>query len=214
MFGGLFRKPPSRQQPFLLRSSRLVLRPPVADDWPQWARVRHESREFLQPWEPTWARNALSRSAFTRRLKIQARDRGAGTALSLALVRKSDGAFMGGVTVSDIRRGAARSGTLGYWIGRNYARQGYMGEAVETVMDHAFGELDLHRLEAACLPTNEASRRLLVSRGFSLEGIARGYLKIDGQWRDHLLFALVEPEWRASRGAGASVRLAGAADIG
>ncbi len=192
------RKSSSRRQPVILESARLKLRPPVIDDWPAWARLRGESRDFLQPWEPTWARNALTRAAFNRRLKLQMRDREAGAALSFFLIRREDDALMGGVTVSDIRRGVARSGTLGYWIGRSFSRQGYMSEAVETVIGHVFDELGLHRLEAACLPTNEASRRLLVSHGFNLEGIARGYLKIDGAWRDHLLFALIEQEWRES----------------
>ncbi|MDE0045412.1 MAG: GNAT family protein [bacterium] len=193
------RKPASRHQLACLESVRLALRPPAIDDWPQWARLRNESRDFLQPWEPTWPRNALTRGSFTRRIKLQARDREAGTALSWFLIRRDDEALMGGVTVSDIRRGVASSGTLGYWIGRSYSRQGYMSEAVEAVIDHVFDEFGLHRLEAACLPANEASRRLLVSRGFSLEGIARSYLKIDGDWRDHLLFSLIESEWRPSR---------------
>ena len=191
------RKPASRQQPAVLESARLLLRPPAVDDWPQWARLRNESRGFLQPWEPTWPRNALTRGAFTRRIKLQARDHEAGTAFSWFLVRCDDDALMGGVTVSDIRRGVASSGTLGYWIGRSYARQGYMSEAVEAVIGHIFDGFELHRLEAACLPANEASRRLLVSRGFSLEGIARSYLKINGDWRDHLLFSLIETEWRS-----------------
>ena len=190
------KKSSSQRQLAILRGARLTLRPPDIDDWPAWARLRGQSRDFLQPWEPTWARNALTRAAFNRRLKLQMRDREAGTALSFFLFRRKDDALMGGVTVSDIRRGVARSGTLGYWIGRPFTRQGYMSEAVETVIAHVFGNLGLHRLEAACLPTNEASRRLLVSRGFILEGIARGYLKIDGDWRDHLLFALIASEWR------------------
>lgn len=189
------RRSPSRRQPVILDGARMTLRPPLVEDWPQWARLRSQSRDFLQPWEPTWARNVLTRGAFNRRLRLQARDRESGDALSFFLIRREDDALMGGITVSDIRHGVARSGTLGYWIGRAYARQGYMGEAVDSVIAHVFDGLGLHRLEAACLPTNEASRRLLVSRGFNLEGIARGYLKIDGDWRDHLLFALIESEW-------------------
>ena len=190
------RKPASQQGPACLKSGRLELRPPAMDDWPQWARLRQESREFLQPWEPTWPRNALARDSFTRRIKLQARDHEAGTALSWFLIRRDDDALMGGVTVSDVRRGVASSGTLGYWIGHTYSRQGYMSEAVETVIDHVFGAFALHRLEAACLPANEASRRLLVSGGFTLEGVARSYLRIDGDWRDHLLFSLIESDWR------------------
>ncbi|MBC6440959.1 MAG: GNAT family N-acetyltransferase [Rhodospirillales bacterium] len=166
------------------------------DDWSAWARLRNESRAFLQPWEPTWPRDALTQAAFRRRLRTQARDREQGIAQSFLIFRAEDDVLLGGVTLSDIRRGVAQAATLGYWIGERHARQGYMTEAVEPVIGHAFDGLDLHRLEAACLPTNEPSRCLLEARGFRMEGLAQSYLKIDGIWRDHLLFALVDTEWR------------------
>ena len=90
----------------------------------------------------------------------------------------------------------AATGSLGYWTGAPYARQGYMTEAVACVLDHAFGRLNLHRVEAACLPHNDASRGLLLKCGFKEEGLGRGYLKIDGRWRDHLLFAILRDDPR------------------
>ena len=180
----------------VLKGAGVVLRRPVAEDWPAWARLRSESRDFLRPWEPDWPRNALTRSAFRRRLRALARDREAGTGFGFLVFRRADKALMGGLTLFDIRRGAAQAATLGYWIGQRYARQGHMADAVAVAVAHAFGPLALHRLEAACLPANLASRRLLEGRGFRLEGMARGYLKIDGVWRDHLLFALLAGEWR------------------
>jgi len=166
------------------------------EDWSDWAALRSESREFLQPWEPAWPRDALTQAAFRRRLRQQARDRDAGTGFSLFVFRRDGEALLGGVTLSEIRRGVAQAVTLGYWIGQRHARKGYMAEAVECVNAHVFNALGLHRIEAACLPSNEPSRRLLEARGFRLEGLAQSYLKIDGVWRDHLLFALIDAEWR------------------
>jgi ribosomal-protein-alanine N-acetyltransferase len=101
---------------------------------------------------------------------------------------------VGGVTLSNVRRGVAQTATLGYWAGAPYARRGHTLRAVRTVCAFAFGKLKLHRMEAACLPSNEASRNLLLKAGFSLEGKARAYLKINGAWRDHLLFGLIQDE--------------------
>lgn len=179
-----------------LESERLILRTPVMENWSDWVQLRSESREFLQPWEPSWPRDALTQAAFRRRLRNQARDREAGAGYSFFVVRREDNQVMGGVTLSEIRRGVAQASTLGYWIGQRHARRGYMAEAVETVTAYVFQSLELHRLEAACLPVNEPSRRLLEARGFKMEGLAQSYLKIDGVWRDHLLFALIDSSWR------------------
>ena len=193
---GLLRNPTASARTSAPVADRVLLRPPAMDDWSSWAQLRSESREFLQPWEPAWPRDALTQSAFRRRLRNQARDREAGLAHSYFVIRREDDALLGGVTLSEIRRGVAQAVTLGYWIGQRYARKGYMAEAVECVNAHVFNTLDLHRIEAACLPVNEPSRRLLEARGFRLEGLAQSYLKIDGIWRDHLLFGLVDNEWR------------------
>ncbi len=193
---GLLKRSTSDPREIRLESERLVLRTPAMEDWTYWAQLRSESREFLQPWEPAWPRDALTQTAFRRRLRNQARDREAGAGYSFFVVRRQDNVLMGGVTLSELRRGVAQAVTLGYWIGQRYARKGYMAEAVETVTAHVFGPLELHRLEAACLPVNEASRRLLESRGFRMEGLAQSYLKIDGVWCDHLLFAMIDSEWR------------------
>ena len=193
---GLLRRAPADSRGPALATRRLSLRQPVADDWSAWARLRGESREFLRPWEPTWPRDALTRAAFRRRLRNQARDRETGAGYGFFVFRSEDDALVGGVTLGDVRRGVAQAATLGYWIGQRFARKGYMTEAVEAVAAHAFDDLALHRLEAACLPVNEPSRRLLESRGFKLEGLAHGYLRIDGAWRDHLLFALIDSDWR------------------
>lgn len=192
----ILRRPTADASVPLLEGSRIVLRPPRMEDWPAWSALRGESREFLTPWEPAWPRDALSQTAFRRRLRQLNRERSAGEAYGLFLVHAGDGTVLGGITLSEIRRGVAQAATLGYWIGQRHARQGYMAEAIATLLPFVFVTLGLHRLEAACVPQNEPSRRLLEKSGFRQEGLARAYLKIDGAWRDHLLFAQLESEWR------------------
>ena len=106
------------------------------------------------------------------------------------------GTLLGAITLDNIRRGPAQQGTLGYWIGQRFARQGYMREAIDALTRHAFTSLDLSRLEAACLPENIASRRLLESSGFKYEGVAQAYLQINGRWRNHVLYASLRHDRR------------------
>ena len=172
-----------------LETERLTLRPPAHGDHRNWASLRRESTAFLVPWEPTWARDHLSRKAFTNRVYWANRAVASGTAVPLFLVRRSDEALLGAITLDNVRRGPAQAGTLGYWIGAPYARQGYMAEAIDAVVHHAFHVLDLSRIEAACLPENTASRGLLEKSGFKYEGVAQSYLQINGRWRNHVLYA-------------------------
>jgi ribosomal-protein-alanine N-acetyltransferase len=154
--------------------------------------LREASRDFLVPWEPIWPADDLTRPAFRRRLKRYADDERGGQSYALFVFRKQDGALIGGLTVANVRRGVAQAGSLGYWMGKPYARQGYMTAAVMTVVPFAFATLQLHRLEAACIPTNVASIRLLETCGFAREGLARQYLCINGRWEDHLLYARIK----------------------
>src|SRR5579875_3548717 len=181
---------------YTAEGAHVGLRPPRMGDYPEWAELRRESQAFLQPWEPTWPSDDLTRAAFRRRLALYQRDQDLGQGFAFFVFRRRDNLLVGGVTLRNVLRGVAQSGTLGYWVGERHARRGYTLDAVATVARHAFGRLGLHRLEAACCPDNDASRRLLLKAGFDAEGRARGYLKIDGQWRDHLLFGLVNPDER------------------
>jgi ribosomal-protein-alanine N-acetyltransferase len=171
----------------------VVLRPPRASDYLEWRELRARSRSFLQPWEPTWPSDDLTRAAFRRRLAAYARDRELGAAYAFFVLRSLDEALSGGITLSNVRRGVAQMGTIGYWCGQPYARQGLTLAAVRAVADFSFRTLGLHRLEAACIPENGPSRRLLAKAGFAEEGYAKAYLKINGAWRDHVLFGLVSP---------------------
>lgn len=170
---------------------RLYLRPAVAEDWSQWATVRAASREHLVPWEPAWPADALSREHFRRRLREQQREQRAGTGYALLIFHREDDRLLGGLTVGNIRRGVAQSATLGYWMAAGEAGRGFMTEAVGAVLPFLFGTLNLHRVEAACLPENAASQAVLRANGFAEEGLARKYLCINGTWRDHVLFGLL-----------------------
>lgn len=174
----------------------VMLRPPQRGDAPAWTALRRQSSDFLRPWEPTWPADALSAAAFHRRRLQLLADWRAQIGYGFLIFRREGGALLGGITLSNVRRGVTGSGSLGYWIGAPYARQGYMGEAVACVLDFAFDRLSLHRVEAACLTHNEASCGLLLKCGFTREGLARGYLKIDGQWQDHVTFAILRGDPR------------------
>jgi ribosomal-protein-alanine N-acetyltransferase len=173
----------------IVEGDGVFLRAPQMSDYSEWTTLREASRAFLTPWEPTWPSDDLSRSAFRRRLRRYAEDQRADTSYAFFLFRKSDEALVGGLTLANIRRGVAQAGSLGYWIGEPFARRGLMTGAVQGLVPFAFGSLRLHRLEAACIPSNTASIRLLEKVGFVREGYAREYLCINGLWQDHLLFA-------------------------
>ncbi len=184
-----FRK--SQLRGLRLERNRVYLRFPVQRDWRNWAALRAESRDFLAPWEPTWAYDALTRGAFRRRLKTYKTEMRQGITYSFLILRRVDDVLLGGITLSNLRRGVAQSATLGYWIGVHHGNQGYMTDSLAAILEFAFSRIGLHRVEAACLPANEASRRLLLRSGFREEGYAREYLRISGRWQDHQLFAIL-----------------------
>ena len=172
----------------------VTLRVPQSGDFVEWAALREISRAFLVPWEPTWPADDLTRGAFRRRLKRYAEDLRADLAYSFQIFRSGDGAVVGGVTLANIRRGVAQAGSIGYWVGAPFARQGYMTAAMRALIPFCFGTLRLHRLEAACIPTNAASIALLEKTGFQREGYARSYLCINGSWQDHLLYGRLKDD--------------------
>lgn len=179
-------EPPTRP---LIRTPNLILRAPQANDYAAWALLRTESRAFLTPWEPVWNEDDLTRTSFRLRVKRAAREIAADEAYSLFLLDARNETLLGGLTLGLVRRGVAQACTLGYWMGARHAGRGHMSEAVRGALRFAFQDLALHRVEAACLPSNEPSRRLLERVGFRHEGLARAYLRINGAWADHLLYA-------------------------
>ncbi len=190
----LFRINASSDNPNYIRGDGVYLRPADAHDFDQWAALRHLSREFLTPWEPTWPIDDLTRASFRRRLRRHATEIENDDAYPFLLFRQCDDALLGGLTFGQIKRGVAQAATLGYWMGQPFAGQGWMSRAVRAATGFAFSTLRLHRIEAACLPANQASIRLLNRTSFQQEGLARAYLRINGVWQDHLLFALLESD--------------------
>jgi ribosomal-protein-alanine N-acetyltransferase len=185
-----------RQPLIIFETERLYARVPLARDFEAWAAARAASRSFLQPWEPTWPDDDLTREAYRQRLRRYQTEMRAERAMVLFLFARLDHRLLGGITLSNIRRGVAQMATLGYWMAEAEAGRGLMSEAVGELIDYCFQAMRLHRLEAACLPENQRSIRLLQAQGFSQEGTARRYLQINGVWRDHLLWSLVDGDQR------------------
>lgn len=192
---------PFRRRP-KLESERMTLRLPMHGDWRAWSDLREESAAFLTQWEPNWAADHLTRRSFTNRVYWAQRAEAQGTALPFLLIRRQDQVLLGAITLDNIRRGPAQCGTVGYWIGEQFSRRGYMREALQALVHHAFTSLDLSRIEAACLPENAASRGVLEKTGFKYEGVAQSYLQINGRWRNHVLYAALRADRRGRTDVG------------
>lgn len=180
-----------RRESPALKGERVHLRLPGQGDYREWAALRQESRKFLEPWEPRWSPDELDRGAWRQRLRRYREDFAAGSAAPFLIFDNSSGKLIGGITLGNIRHGVAQTGQIGYWIGERYAGQGYMLEAIRLVVRYAFVTLRLHRIEAACIPDNVRSTRVLEKAGFRREGLLRSYLRINGSWQDHYLYALI-----------------------
>jgi ribosomal-protein-alanine N-acetyltransferase len=184
----------------IVRGRGVWLRLPMMGDYAPWAELRTRSREHLIPWEPVWQRGELSRSGFRRRVRHYQREAREDLGYAFLIFRDTDENLLGGLTLSNVRRGVTQAAVLGYWLGLPYLKQGYMTEAVAAVATFAFEDLRLHRLEAATMPSNAPSSGVLERNGFRAEGLARRLLKINGTWEDHVLHGLLSEEFsRAPR---------------
>ncbi|MGA7656585.1 MAG: GNAT family protein [Methylocella sp.] len=188
-----FRLYPTIPAPTLVRGEGVYLRPADMRDYEAWTELRAQSRAFLTPWEPTWPVDDLTRTSFRSRIKRNHQEIANDEAYPFLIFRDDD-VLAGGLTLGQVKRGVVQAATLGYWIGAPYARHGLMSAAVRAVTVYAFSTLRLHRIEASCLPHNEASTKLLERTGFTREGYARSYLRINGIWQDHLLYGLLETD--------------------
>src|SRR5665213_1371342 len=171
----LFRIGAAHEAANFIRGDGVYLRPGEMRDHVEWAALRETSRAFLTPWEPTWPADDLTRAAFRRRLKRHSEEIERDEAYPFLIFREADDILLGGLTLGQLRRGLAQASTLGYWMGEAYSGKGYMSRAVRAAVAFAFATLRLHRIEAACLPHNAASVRLLEHIGFNREGYARSY---------------------------------------
>jgi [ribosomal protein S5]-alanine N-acetyltransferase len=183
-----------------LVGSRVLLRPLRGEDWDAWREVRIRCREWLERWEPApepgAADPALDREAFRARCGAWERQRHFDAAYGFGLFLV-EGGFAGEVSLGSVQRGPFQMGYIGYWIDEALAGRGYVPEGVVLLMQHAFETLTLHRLEAAIVPRNAASRRVAEKLGLRDEGIAKGFLQIRGVYEDHVRYAMTAEDWRA-----------------
>jgi [ribosomal protein S5]-alanine N-acetyltransferase len=186
-----------------LYGKRVMMRPLMPSDFPQWSEVRLRNEAWLLPWEPLRSSRVAdptrSRDAFSSRCAARDRERQAGVAYGFALF--VDNAFAGEVNLNNVVRGALQSGTVGYWIDRARAGHSYVAEGVAVLARFAFEELHLHRLEICIVPRNANSRRVMEKLQIREEGVAERYLEINGTWEDHMRFGITAEEWSARRGA-------------
>lgn len=178
-----------------LQGERIVLQPPLLRDWPEWEAVRRRNAEHLKPFEPSWPDDCLTRDFFKRRLKRQLWDWENNAARYFLIRLASDNTLIGGININHLNLGAARHGSLGYWLDEAYQGQGFMTQSVRCVIHHMFHDMHLHRAQAACIPENEKSMRVLRRVGMIEEGFAKDYIQINGLWRDHHLFALTRQDY-------------------
>jgi len=177
----------------------VYIRMPQTSDWNQWSQLREKSRDFLTPWEPIWPSDDLTKAAFGRRLRRYTQSVRQGSLYPFFVFTKQEHRLVGGITLTNVRRGTVQGCSIGYWVGEQHSRKGYMSDTLQVALTFAFDVLGLHRVEAACLPENQPSRRLLIKSGFTEEGYARDYLKICGAWRDHVRFGILASDSRPVR---------------
>ncbi|MGB3338845.1 MAG: GNAT family protein [Devosia sp.] len=185
----------------VLRGPQVLLRLPQMQDYEHWYALRRGSRDFLKPFEPRWTEADLGRRVFATRVKRAREEAEQGSDYSFFIFVHAgrQETLVGGITLSNIRRRAAQFVNLGYWMGQKFAGQGLMSEAVGVSLPFVFDTLDLHRIHAAFLPGNTASRRVLEKNGFVEEGFAEKYLQINGRWEDHVLFGLTKERYETGR---------------
>lgn len=165
------------------------LRSPKWADYEDWVKLRRENRQYLTPWEPEWNELHLTRSVYKAKLARFKKMASNDDAYPFYIFRNTDQRLIGACNLTHVERNVSQSTKLGYWVGEKYTRQGFARAAVKASLRFCFEELRLHRVEAGVQSGNTASIRVLKAAGFQPEGVARGYLKIDGQWRDHEIFA-------------------------
>ena len=179
-----------------LTGERVFLRPPKRRDALKWQKLRMSSKSFLVPWEPSWDASSCTRRAYLRYFKNSNYLANMDRAYSFLIFKTDDKALLGGINIGNVRRGVSQSASLGYWIGKQHSRKGYMKEALKILIPSLFVDLRLNRIEAATLEENIASKNLLKKIGFKKEGVLRKYLKINGTWRDHILYGLLENDFK------------------
>ena len=185
--------------PLRVAAGVVRLRPVRLRDAAQWSRIRLADRAHLEPWEPVTGVDWQVRHAFSSwpsvcsTLRSEARK---GRMLPYAI--EVDGQFAGQLTIGNVTHGALRSAWIGYWVASERIGGGVATAALALGVDHCFGPVMLHRVEATVRPETAPSRRVLAKVGFREEGLLKRYLDVDGAWRDHLLVAITVEELSGS----------------
>ena len=169
------------------QGENVFLRPPEYKDWLEWSQLRRENMSYLKPWEPTWNIHELERSYFVKRVRFFEKLSINDEAYSFLIFEKTGMLLIGEININNVQRGVVQSCSIGYWISRNKMGLGLMSESINLMKDFAFDDLELHRIEAACLPENKPSLNTLLKNGFEIEGKAKEFLKINGKWQDHIV---------------------------
>lgn len=184
-----------------LAGPRVVLRPLRSDDFEGWRDVRLRSHDWLTRWEPRPLPGGhdltKDKRAFSSRCGLRDREWQMGSGYGFGIF--IDGVFAGEVNINNVQRGPFQNAYVGYWIDESQAGHGYMPEAVAVVIRFAFDELDLHRLQISVIPRNTASRRVAEKLDLREEGVALRYLEINGNWEDHVRYAITSEDWADKR---------------
>ena len=184
-----------------LYGRRVMLRPLLPTDWPEWSEVRQRNEQWLTPWEPLRQSNLIDptrdRGAFVARCSARDRDRQAGVAYGFGVFVA--GKFAGEINLNGVVRGAQQSSTMGYWIDRAQAGRRYIAEGVVVMTRFSFEQLHLHRVEICIVPRNHNSRRVMDVLAIREEGTAARFLEINGTWEDHVRYGITAEEWVARR---------------
>ena len=176
---------------FQHQGKNIFLRPPEYKDWQEWSHLRKENMSYLKPWEPTWNIHELERSHFVKRVRFFEKLSINDEAYSFLIFEKPNLQLIGEININNVQRGVVQSCSIGYWISENKMGLGLMSEAISLIKEFSFDELELHRIEAACLEKNQRSLNTLKKNHFNIEGVAKKYLKINGRWQDHVLLSCI-----------------------
>ncbi|MDP4668610.1 MAG: GNAT family N-acetyltransferase [Candidatus Nanopelagicales bacterium] len=183
--------------PVVLQNDNLVLRPLKLRDKKEWTKLRQRNQNWFQQWESTvpdeFSDGKASFYQIVKNLRVEAKAQ-----RSLPFVMEIDKKIAGQITVANINYGSTRSAYIGYWIAEEFAGKGYTPLAVAMAIDHCFQILNLHRIEITIRPENLKSLRVVEKLGLRSEGLRPKYLHIDGDWRDHLVFAINKDEYNES----------------
>lgn len=175
------------------------LRPARLRDGAAWSRIRLAERGNLEPWEPSGELDWVERHSVSAWPQMHSGLRAeARRGRMLPFVIDVDGRFGGQLTIGNVTHGALRSAWIGYWVSGDLTGGGIATGALALGLDHCFGAVGLHRVEATVRPENLASRRVLAKVGFREEGLLKRYLYVDGDWRDHLLVAMTVEDLNGS----------------